>query len=105
MIKAATRRPDATICLTSALVHRDVTETIPAALDVAIPRASRTLASTGTIAWHHVDRATFGTGREHITIAGSDQTIGSYSPERSITDTFRLRGDVGYQLARDALRE
>jgi len=47
LIEAATRRPDATICLTSALVHRDVTETIPAALDVAIPRASRTLASTG----------------------------------------------------------
>jgi hypothetical protein len=28
-----------------------------------------------------------------------------YSAERSIADAFRLRGEVGYELARDALRE
>lgn len=104
-IEAATRRPEATICLTSALAYHDLTDAIPAALDVAIPRGSRTPASTGAIAWHHFDRATFEIGREEITIPGSDQTIGIYSPERSITDAFRLRGDVGYELARDALRE
>ena len=104
-LEAATRRPDATICLTSALAHHDLTDTIPAALDIAIPRGSRTPASTGAIAWHHFDRATFEIGREQITIPGSDQTIGIYSPERSIADAFRLRGEVGYELARDALRE
>ena len=104
-LEAATRRPDATICLTSALAHHDLTDTIPAALDIAIPRGSRTPASTGAIAWHHFDRATFEVGREQITIPGSAQTIGIYSPERSIADAFRLRGDVGYELARDALRE
>lgn len=104
-IEAATRRPDATICLTSALAHYDLTDVIPAALDVAIPRGSRTPASTGAIAWHHFDRATFAIGREEIAIPGSDQTIGIYSPERSIADAFRLRGEVGYEMARDALRE
>lgn len=104
-IEAATRRPDATICLISALAHYDLTDAIPRALDVAIPRGSRTPASTGAIAWHHFDRATFEIAREQITIPGSDQTIGIYSPERSIADTFRLRGEVGYELARDALRE
>lgn len=104
-IEAATRRPDATICLTSALAHHDLTDAIPAALDVAIPRGTRTPASTGAIAWHHFDRATFEIGRDEITIPGSDQTIGIYSPERSIADAFRLRGEVGYELARDALRE
>jgi predicted transcriptional regulator of viral defense system len=104
-LEAATRRPDATICLTSALAHYDLTDTIPAALDVAIPRGSRTPASTGAIAWHQFDRATFEIGREQIAIPGSDQTIGIYSPERSIADAFRLRGQVGYELARDALRE
>jgi predicted transcriptional regulator of viral defense system len=104
-IEAATRRPDATICLTSALAHHDLTDTIPASLDVAIPRGSRTPASAGAIAWHQFDRATFDTGREQITILGSNQTIEIYSPERSIADAFRLRGDVGYELARDALRE
>lgn len=104
-IEAATRRPEATICLTSALAYHDLTDAIPTALDVAIPRGSRTPASTGAIAWHHFDRATFEIGREEIAIPGSDQTIGIYSPERSIADAFRLRGDVGYELARDALRE
>jgi hypothetical protein len=52
-----------------------------------------------------LDRATFEIGRRQITIPGSDQTIGIYSAERSITDAFRLRGEVGYELARDALRE
>ena len=95
-IEAATRRPDATICLTSALAHHDLTDTIPAALDVAIPRGSRTPASTGAIAWHQFDRATFEIGREQITIPGSTQTIGIYSPERSITDAFRgWSGQVG----------
>ena len=105
LLEAATRRPDATICLISALAHYDLTDAIPVALDVAIPRGSRTPASTGAIAWHHFDRATFEIGREEITIPGSDQTIGIYSPERSIADAFRLRAGVGYELARDALRE
>ena len=85
--------------------HYDLTDTIPAALDVAIPRGSRTPAGTGAIAWHQFNRATFAIGREQITIPGSDQTIGMYSAERSIADAFRLRGEVGYELARDALRE
>jgi predicted transcriptional regulator of viral defense system len=104
-LEAAIRRSDATICLTSALAYHDLTDTIPAALDVAIPRGSRTPASTGPIAWHQFDRATFEIGRDEITIPGTNQTIGIYSPERSIADTFRLRGGVGYELARDALRE
>ncbi len=104
-IEAATRRADATICLTSALAYHDLTDAIPAALDVAIPRGSRTPASTGAIAWHHFDRNTFEIGREQVTIPESAQIIGIYSPERSIADAFRLRGDVGYELARDALRE
>ena len=104
-LEAATRRPDATICLASALAHYDLTDTIPAALDVAIPRGSRTPTSTGAIAWHHFHRATFEIGRKLVTIPGSEQTIGIYSPERSIADAFRLRGEVGYELARDALRE
>jgi predicted transcriptional regulator of viral defense system len=104
-IEAATRRPDATICLVSALAQYDLTDAIPAALDVAIPRGSRTPASTGAIAWHQFDRVTFEIGREQVTIPGSDQRIGIYSPERSIADACRLRAEVGYELARDALRE
>ncbi|MEO3856302.1 type IV toxin-antitoxin system AbiEi family antitoxin domain-containing protein [Acrocarpospora sp. B8E8] len=104
-LEATTRRPEATICLTSALAHHDLTDAIPAALDVAIPRGTRIPASSPSIAWHSFDRATFDLGRDETTIPGTDLTIGLYSPERSIADAFRLRGQTGYELARDALKE
>ncbi len=104
-IEAASRRPDSTICLTSALAHHDLTDVIPTALDVAIPRGSRLPATAAAIAWHSFDRNTFELGRDRIPIPGTTLTIGLYSAERSIADAFRLRGDVGYELARDALKE
>jgi predicted transcriptional regulator of viral defense system len=104
-IEAAARRPDATICLTSALAYYDLTDTVPAALDVALPRGSRRPATESAIAWHFFDRATFPLGRTEITIPGSSLRIGLYSEERTIADAFRLRGALGYELGRDALRE
>ena len=104
-IEAATRRADATICLTSALAHYDLTDTVPAVLDIAIPRRSRIPAGDSAIAWHLFDAKTFDLGREEIEIPGSTLTIGIYSPQRCIADAFRLRAEVGYELGRDALRE
>lgn len=105
LIEAATRRPDATICLTSALAHHDLIDVIPDTLDVAIPRGSRSPATEQAITWHQFDAATFGVGRDEISIEGSDLSIGIYSPERCIADAFRLRGHLGYEIARDALKE
>lgn len=85
----------ATICLTSALAHHDLTDAIPSALDIAIPREARIPAGSGSIKWHSFDRATFDLGRDEIPIPGTDQLIGIYSPERSIADAFRLRGAIG----------
>jgi hypothetical protein len=104
-IEAATRRPDATICLTSALALHDLTDAIPTALDIAIPRGSRVPATESAIAWHLFAKESFDLGRSEIAIPGSDLRIGIYSPERCIADAFRLRGDLGYELGRDALRE
>lgn len=104
-IEAATRRPDATICLASALAYYDLTDEIPEELDIAIPRGSRIPASEGAIGWHLFDRATFDLGRNQIDIPGSELKIGIYTPERCIADAFRLRSDVGYELGRDALKE
>ncbi|WP_347042875.1 type IV toxin-antitoxin system AbiEi family antitoxin domain-containing protein [Brachybacterium nesterenkovii] len=105
LIEAATRRPDATICLTSALAHHDLIDTIPDTLDVAIPRGSRSPATEQAITWHQFDAATFTMGRGSLAIDGSDLTIGLYSPERCIADAFRLRGQLDYEIARDALTE
>ncbi|WP_232818970.1 hypothetical protein [Homoserinimonas sp. OAct 916] len=104
-LEAATRRPEATICLLSALAHHDLTDAIPDALDIAIPRGTRAPLTEGAIRWHRFDPATFDLGREEILIPGSSQTIGLYSAERTIVDCFRLRASVGYEVARDATKE
>jgi predicted transcriptional regulator of viral defense system len=104
-LEAATRRADATICLTSALAQHDLTDAIPPALDVAVPRGARIPASGGSIAWHSFDRTTFALGRDETSIVGTESVIGLYSAERSIADAFRLRGAIGYEIARDALKE
>ncbi len=101
---AAARHPKATLCLTSALAYYDLTDEIPQALDVAIPRGSRKPATEGAITWHHFAADSFDLGRTIIAIPGSKMRIGIYSPERSIADAFRLRGSLGYELGRDALR-
>jgi len=104
-LEASTRRPDATICLVSALAHYDLTDEVPDALDMAIPRGARTPQTEGAIRWHQFDKETFDLGRQEITIPGSSQLIGIYSPERTIVDCFRLRSSIGYEIARDATRE
>lgn len=105
MLEAATRRPDATICLTSALAHHGLTDDIPATLDIAIPRGSWIPATEGAITWHLFDKATFDLGRDEIPIPGADTLrIGLYNPERCIADAYRLRGKLGYETATLALR-
>ena len=38
LIEIAIRAPKATLCLTSALAQHDLTDTIPSAIDIALPR-------------------------------------------------------------------
>ncbi|MBH0131417.1 type IV toxin-antitoxin system AbiEi family antitoxin [Salinibacterium sp. NK8237] len=104
-IEASARRPEATICLVSALAYYDLTDAIPAELDVAIPRGARAPVSDGAIRWHRFDKATFGIERNEIAIPGSSHTIGIYTPERTIADCFRLRAITGYEIPREALKE
>ena len=89
----------------TALAHYDLTDEIPEALDIAIPRGTRKPQTEAAIRWHHFDRDTFNFEREEIVIPGSEQMIGIYSPERTIADCFRLRSVVGYEIARDATKE
>lgn len=57
------------------------------------------------ITWHQFDTETFDLGRDEVPVRGADLSIGLYSPERCIADAFRLRGQLGYEIARDSLRE
>jgi predicted transcriptional regulator of viral defense system len=103
LIEIARRVPHATLSLTSALAHHQLTDAIPAAIDVALPRGAHRPAITARVAWHQFDRHTFDIGRDTIEVTGRTG-IGIYSAERSIIDAFRLRHREGDELAYGALR-
>jgi predicted transcriptional regulator of viral defense system len=103
LIEVAHRVTDATLCLISALVRHGLTDQIPAAIDVAIPRGRRAPRLAAPVTWHHFARETFFIGRESLSV-GPDEQIGIYNAERCIIDAFRLRHREGTDLAVEALR-
>lgn len=103
LIEVAFASAAATLCLTSALARHDLTDQIPGALDVAIPRDDRRPVTRAPVRWHRFARDTFELGRDRLLIH-DDLHIGLYSPERSIVDAYRLRHLEGPELGREALR-
>ncbi len=99
----AARAPRATLCLRSALARHGLIDDIPAEIDIALPRGTRTPALDAPISWHSFDAATFDLGRGTLDL-GADQTIGLYSRKRCIADAFRLAGTEGPELGNEALR-
>lgn len=94
-------KPAATMCLTSALVHHGLSDEIPLATDIALPRGVRSPAGFEHVAWHAFHPETFDVGR----IAMSDHPdLKVYSAERTIVDAFRLAHIEGIDLAHEALR-
>ncbi len=103
LIEVAFRSERATMCLTSALARHDLTDEIPAAIDLALPRGTRAPATSAPITWHKFDPKTFDLGREPLDV-GAGYRIGLYSAERSICDAFRIRHLEGSEQAVEALK-
>lgn len=104
LIAATAKKPQATICLLSALSIHDLTDEIPTRSDIALPRGSQPPRITiSPVRWHRFHPATFEVGRTQQSLPGGGR-IGLYSPERTILDVFRLRHDWGADLAHAALR-
>ena len=100
----ALRKPDATICLLSALALHELTDEIPRATDIALPRGERTLKTRfAPIRWHSFDQDTFHLGRGTRQLPG-DIEIGLYGQERTIIDAFRMRHELGTDIAHEALK-
>ncbi|ROS73614.1 type IV toxin-antitoxin system AbiEi family antitoxin domain-containing protein [Cellulomonas sp. PhB143] len=98
---ATALKPSATMCLTSALVHHGLSDEIPHATDIALPRGTRFPAGFDHVTWHAFAPETFEVGRvtmpEH-----PDLTM--YSAERSVVDAFRTAHLEGIDQANEALR-
>lgn len=99
---ATALKPSATLCLTSALVHHELSDAIPFATDIALPRGARHPAGFEHVAWHSFDPDTFELGRSLIEKSGL--TLAIYSAERTIIDCFRLAHQEGTDQAHEALR-
>ncbi len=103
LVEIAVRAPEATLCLTSALVRHDLSDDIPPSIDVALPRSRRAPRTRAPVTWHRFDDATFAIGRTELSI--TDQlAIGLYSPSRCVIDAYRLRHLYGTEQATDALK-
>ena len=99
----ALKSASATICLGSALVRHDLSDDIPAAIDIAVPRQSWTPLTRAPVVWHQFDRPTFEVGRTSLEITPG-LAMGLYTPERSIIDVYRLAHQEGADVAHQALR-
>ena len=103
LLEVAQRAPKATLCLTTSLARHGLSDDIPQALDVALPRGARAPVTATPVTWHHFECATFDLGRTLVRLDGG-RTIGVYTAERSIIDAFRNRGHAGHELGHEALR-
>lgn len=103
LLEIAHRAPRGTLCLASALARHGLTDLIPGAIDIAIPRGSTRPKIQAPVVWHHFASETFELGRG-TTAVDQETEIGIYNPDRSIIDAFRLRRWEGPELGVTALR-
>ncbi|MEU2200573.1 type IV toxin-antitoxin system AbiEi family antitoxin domain-containing protein [Isoptericola sp. NPDC019482] len=83
---AAAVKPAATLCLTSALVYHELSDEIPLATDIALPRGTRFPAGFEYVTWHAFGQETFDVGRA---VMPKHPDLHAYSAERTIVDAFR----------------
>lgn len=103
LIEVAERTPHATMCLETALARHGLIDSIPTAIDMALPRGLHRPRFTAPVRLHAFDAKTFEIGREMVRISPSHR-LGIYSPERCVIDVVRLRHAEGQELAWEALR-
>lgn len=103
LVETALRAREATLCLESALAHHELTDRIPTAIDMALPRSRRQPVTAAPVRWHRFHEETFDVGREEIELEPGLR-LGVYSASRTLVDVFRLMHREGSDLAYEALR-
>jgi predicted transcriptional regulator of viral defense system len=104
LVAVSQRSPRGTICLNSALSFSELTDEVPSSVHLAVPRGShRPIIDYPPVRVHVFASDTFDLGRERVRLHSGEE-ICIYSPERSVADAMRLRGQVGSDVAYEALR-
>ncbi|WP_156907755.1 type IV toxin-antitoxin system AbiEi family antitoxin domain-containing protein [Corynebacterium freiburgense] len=96
-------RPEATLCLQSALAFHGLLDKTPERHHISVPRGMRFPAGFQTVDWHSFDRSTYDFGREMHSAEG-DLQFAVYDPQRTLLDCFRLLHILGEETAMQALR-
>jgi len=103
-VAVCARAPRAMVCLGSALAYWDLSDEIPGWVDLAVPQGTHRPRIDHPPTRVHVFRAeTFDLGRTRVTVEGGAQFWISDS-ERTVVDVFRLRHQVGEDLAIGGMR-
>jgi hypothetical protein len=104
LLAVALRVPTGIVCCVSALAVHDLTDEIPSAVQIAIPRRQRPprIDHPPTEVFRFSD-ATFELGLSAAE-AAPGEAVRVYSAERAVVDLMRLRHRLGEPLALGALR-
>jgi hypothetical protein len=103
LLAVASRNSKAIICLLSAATVHDLTDEIPAAVDIAVPRSSR----PPRIAFpparvFRFEPSTFELGLTHVD-AAPGEPVRIYNPARTVVDLMRFRNRIDGPTALGAL--
>jgi predicted transcriptional regulator of viral defense system len=102
LVAVAKRAPQAVLCLASALAFHRLTTLIPHAIDIAVARSARRPRLSGLpIRVHRFSGRSFTAGVEPASLDGVAVRV--YCPEKSIADAFKLRRQLGEDVALEAL--
>ncbi len=104
LLAVSRRVPRAAVCLLSAAALHELTDELPRAVQIAVPRGSR----RPHVAYPPVEvftfaAATFDLGMEWEEVA-EDEKVRLTGPARTVVDLMRLRRGIGEPLAFIALR-
>ena len=104
LVLAAQAAPRGVICLLSALTVHGIGTQLPADVWIAIARGARApRVTTIPLRVVHFSGAAFTHGIERRRLEGADVRV--YSVAKTLADLFKLRNQVGLDLALEALRE
>jgi hypothetical protein len=104
LLAVAYRAPGAVVCLLSAAVAYDLTDELPQAVQIAVPRGAwRPRIEYPPVEVFQFDAATFELGVSTLEAAEGER-VRMYSPARTVVDLMRLRRRIGEPVALIALR-
>jgi predicted transcriptional regulator of viral defense system len=104
LLVVATRMPRAVLCLVTALHLHALTEEIPRAAHVALPRGIHAARlAHPPLEVYHFSAASLAVGVEARTIDAV--AVRLTTPAKSVADAFKFRSRIGADVAREALRE